>query len=434
MVRPNPETQTKTEMSWHTNRGGPAVFGSVSWDKMERQWLGSRTPDYGIKKRKKLWLDPLPYRSDLIRRVIPMSLAWSEHYDWPLGVSEYYDLHLSYHGANTPPVDYFGSEAIVEANNRALRSMNKKLQGVQANVALMFTERKQTATMLASSATRILQAARSLKRADFRGFARSLNLSPGDTAIAARQFKRVEKTPVDKRLANHWLEYVFGWLPLLSDTHDVAELLAESVSAEKEPKGSVTATARLTRSSSFRDPQTGSGHMFADYDARLSVTARIKAQYQLESEARSILSKTGISNPLSLAWEMLPFSFVVDWFLPVGQYLDSLTAFDGFTVKGSTSSTLENAVATWRLGVYNQPGYAWGKTFVSPASAEATQSRYIRVLGMPNYQFPRIRSPIGDAPLKRFLTATALLTQLFKADLDIPSTRTPRSFRVNASW
>jgi hypothetical protein len=36
------------------------------------------------------------------------------------------------------------------------------------------------------------------------------------------------------------------------------------------------------------------------------------------------MSQLGMANPLSLAWELLPYSFVVDWFLPIGQFLSSL--------------------------------------------------------------------------------------------------------------
>jgi len=34
----------------------------------------------------------------------------------------------------------------------------------------------------------------------------------------------------------------------------------------------------------------------------------------------------GLYDPLSVAWELVPFSFVADWFIPIGTYLDNLAA------------------------------------------------------------------------------------------------------------
>lgn len=34
----------------------------------------------------------------------------------------------------------------------------------------------------------------------------------------------------------------------------------------------------------------------------------------------------GLINPAVLAWELIPFSFVVDWFAPIGNTLDALDA------------------------------------------------------------------------------------------------------------
>ena len=36
-------------------------------------------------------------------------------------------------------------------------------------------------------------------------------------------------------------------------------------------------------------------------------------------------NQLGLVNPASVAWELIPFSFLVDWFLPVGKFLESYT-------------------------------------------------------------------------------------------------------------
>jgi hypothetical protein len=54
-----------------------------------------------------------------------------------------------------------------------------------------------------------------------------------------------------------------------------------------------------------------------------------KARFRLKSVTDKHLSQIGVTNPLSLAWELVPYSFVIDWFIPVGDYLGSFDALVG---------------------------------------------------------------------------------------------------------
>jgi hypothetical protein len=44
------------------------------------------------------------------------------------------------------------------------------------------------------------------------------------------------------------------------------------------------------------------------------------------------MAETGITNPLLVAWDAVPLSFVVDWFLPVNNWLKQLDTYSGFTL------------------------------------------------------------------------------------------------------
>jgi hypothetical protein len=45
----------------------------------------------------------------------------------------------------------------------------------------------------------------------------------------------------------------------------------------------------------------------------------------------AFLKQIGFDNPISLAWEILPYSFVLDWFLPIGDFLDGLNRWKGLS-------------------------------------------------------------------------------------------------------
>jgi hypothetical protein len=45
------------------------------------------------------------------------------------------------------------------------------------------------------------------------------------------------------------------------------------------------------------------------------------------SEPLSTSRALGLLDPLTVVWEIIPYSFVVDWFLPIGSYLENLAVF-----------------------------------------------------------------------------------------------------------
>jgi len=70
---------------------------------------------------------------------------------------------------------------------------------------------------------------------------------------------------------------------------------------------------------------------------------RTKVWYSVEPSYLSNLSQMGLLNPAEVAWELTPWSFVVDWFVPVGNVLEALTARVGVTfIDGFTSWKVES--------------------------------------------------------------------------------------------
>jgi hypothetical protein len=53
----------------------------------------------------------------------------------------------------------------------------------------------------------------------------------------------------------------------------------------------------------------------------------------------------GLTNPLELIWERIPYSFVVDWFLPIGGWLSTLDADFGWTHRATCSTAFTRVKA-----------------------------------------------------------------------------------------
>ena len=81
------------------------------------------------------------------------------------------------------------------------------------------------------------------------------------------------------------------------------------------------------------------------------------ARLDPEWQGARAFNQLGLLNPVSLAWELVPWSFVVDWVLPIGSVLSALSAPAGLIfIDGSLSAR------TSAEGPYTQvcfwPGYS----------------------------------------------------------------------------
>jgi len=116
-----------------------------------------------------------------------------------------------------------------------------------------------------------------------------------------------------------------------------------------------------------------------------------------------LLSQLGLVNPASLAWELVPFSFVVDWFANVGDFLASFTDTVGCTLSNTAvTTTRENGQMTQFNGYY---GTTWKASYKS-------MNRVI-YLGSPPGPTLKLR-PFKGLSISRGLTSVSLLLQNLK--------------------
>lgn len=229
--------------------------------------------------------------------------------------------------------------------NRALIDAKLKLKDQKVNFGVAFAERAQTADMVASNLSRIAKAYRDARKGHFRDASRHLGITmPGKTK------RRDGKSHKGKELHDAWLELQFGWKPLLSDIYGAAEALRE-----KDRKGStrygctVKSRKSLTDIVKKRDADTSDNAIPLWFDQRMvtKFDAFIRLDYYRDSPELAALAQTGFTNPLEIAWELVPFSFVVDWVAPIGRYLSILDAELGWKFR---DGSLTRRQVSKRLG------------------------------------------------------------------------------------
>lgn len=141
-----------------------------------------------------------------------------------------------------------------------------------------------------------------------------------------------------------WLTYRYGFLPLYND---IRAILA---GVEKEV-GSIRKTSRASGSTSANRIVLGSTttqplSTVVNWQCTVTDTVEMRAM-SLDEYIVTLNSNIGFGYKelITVPWELVPYSFVADWFANVGDYLGALVPLPGFKQLGSclvTSRKLEN--------------------------------------------------------------------------------------------
>lgn len=201
-----------------------------------------------------------------------------------------------------------------------------------------------------------------------------------------------------KFAANRWLEYQYGWKPLFQDLHDFQQKSHEVLLQDYILKGS-----KSTSSSNF---DTWGTDEVRTLKSTLSVRTEVKAK--ITNKQVHSISSWGLLNPAAIAWELVPFSFVVDWFMPVGNTLNALTATSGLTFLGGASTTKKTATYTYTGSKQGNGRY---KQVLSPGYLSGDSWSFVRDL---YFEFPRpgFYADVTPFSTARVANAAALLRQL----------------------
>lgn len=203
-------------------------------------------------------------------------------------------------------------------------------------------------------------------------------------------------------LSNHWLEYSYAYLPLLSEIHGAAKMLAElPYAAERR-----TVRSRL----SIEEPFSGAYPMglltWNVISGTRKVSREIGVHFNVDNPLLQRGAALGLTNPLAIGYELTRLSFVLDWFLPLGTTIESLDATLGCTFTKGFQTTVWESRSSSECHVNNS-------AVKQDSFVEIRRKIFQRVVlnDFPGVSMPRPRLPsyFGQA-----LSGIALLHQLFR--------------------
>jgi hypothetical protein len=226
---------------------------------------------------------------------------------------------------------YSVEDGFTAARSKAIANFYDNASEFESNVLVTLAELPKTVGLIGGTAVRLGEGFNALKRGNVRGALGALGISnPGHAKSLSKSWKSRSGSAI-QFAANSWLELQYGWKPLLSEIDNAAQDLASRW--EQDPADvMVRGTGKVFRYPTF--------HNMTDYipQGHAEFRVGIQAFYQVIDENLRNLAGLGITNPLEPAWELLPYSFVVDWFVPVGSFLKSLRSLSGMKfIRGSES-------------------------------------------------------------------------------------------------
>lgn len=281
---------------------------------------------------------------------------------------------------------YLLSLATIEARQKAFTKGQ-----ILANVIMLETGK--TLNMLTARCMQLTTAIKFVKRRDFRNAARTLQYNGADVL----KRKRWKKTWQD-----NWLEYRYGWLPLIADCETYIKRVCKGAGW-----GNVIGKGKQQIDLSDRGKLDPGG----SYERTIRVTARSRAVGTISHSALNELAASGILQLGQTVWEIIPYSFVIDWFLPVGDWVASLSEPNGWVPLGGSTS-----LAKFRASRSNYVRARLGSTtYYSdflPCNLEMVNYIYQRTAGMPM----AVALPPWNMEMNivRCIDAIALLANQFK--------------------
>lgn len=270
----------------------------------------------------------------------------------------------------------------------ALDRLNEKVRG-SLDISVALGELGSTARMIRSCLT-------------FDGFVRRLD----GLYRSERRRMRVQGSAYLKRPADVWLEYTYGWKPLISDIYSAAD---ESVRYSLN---------RLQRVSASYVERLSDGAFYSSvpnrrYPFKRTGVKGVKLGLVLDvPSSRFDIARWTSLNPASIAWELMPYSFVVDWFYDIGGALRSFETALAYGSRFKTGYRSNFVYGSHRASLaYDGP---YQGTRLVYTGVNESNLKYFSRTKLLSYPFPRPPSFEVKMGWRRLLSSAALLAQFLK--------------------
>lgn len=295
---------------------------------------------------------------------------------------------------------YIGTQGVYPRFDDAYRKAYDRFRNLarrpQAKLGTTIVEVRESFDMIHSRTLSLLRSFRAMRKGDVGGLIRELKLT-GDGATRAHSVWKNRGSKAAVSSANHYLEYIFGWKPMIEDIASAVKVLQSDF-----PFKPVKARGKIQwTSENVETPPWG----YVLSRQTTLMRCQISANVQITNPNLALANDLGFVNPAAIAFEVIPGSFLLNWFVPVGRFLESWTDWVGYSLSDIAVTRSSTANRFWEQW---NPGNLHGNV---EDECRVVDRRLEPSLWPPAMQWFKL--PGADAARERSTSVVALAIQAF---------------------
>lgn len=291
--------------------------------------------------------------------------------------------------------DKTGNRAYAKAYDKFRGQAYQKAEGLTA-----IAERASTVEMLLMRVKQVHKGASHLRRGHFVEFLNTFGIQH----LPKHRNKRWSRPQDFSKL---WLEYWMGWAPTIGDIYSACEALGQGV-PDRPIKAGAHAVNHQKKVTIY-----GSSTITCVMDTKVSV--KLQGVVQVTNPSMFQLNSLGLLNPALTVFQVIPFSWMVGWFINLEQVFGQISDWYGLKLVDLEIGCKTQITSSW---VDTDCRVLWGKAV--PKYGERTRTlhayrRHVNCKGFPTIK-PVVKLPNGLS-LTRGATLVSLLISIFTPKL-----------------
>lgn len=335
-----------------------------------------------------------PYNTSLEYRMYDTyGRTVTDTYTAATGVTQHTEYKDATFAVNSLP-DYAQKRS--HAYNRAYENFKGSVQAGSAGWAENLAQVNKTRTMIIERSLQLATVVRALKKGRF-GDVYDALWDPKDRPLRSRRPKPTRK----KSVSQNFLEFEYGIKPVVNDLQESMKILTSDI-----PLGSLKgkATERFDIRKVVRNDSNLQNYLSSER-VTAQVSCNVGARVTVSNPNVFLANQLGLID-LALPWKLVPFSFIVDWFVNVEQVLSSATDWYGVSLESTYNTLFTHGERTYRYRnqsrqLTNDP-WDWSESVCEQKSV--TMDRY---LGIPSPSL--VIKPFQGFSLERGAQAISLV-------------------------
>lgn len=394
MTRPSPEKSNGSLSCNYITDWGYTDPKVRSFVKQDRSWSGTTTPNYWNLSKQ---YDALPINDHNMKLTTRQEFTMTRFQDdtpggWSLWTDTFREISFFAYTDRSYNLSH-SKMAYEQAKARVISNV----KDMSINVAQACAEAQRTIDLVGDTARTIAKSVVLFRKGKFKQGFKALGVS---------------KTPLvsgKRGAADNWLAVQYGWLPLLTDVKGAVQALAKR---QRPPVFVFHGSATANDSRQFFHDNIGGTAGLDSREVGYTSTTKFALAFSMRNHTSRTLSSLGISDPALLVWELLPYSFVVDWFLPIGKYLESVNYTEGLSYRWGF--TVEFSKNSWQISTPGQRVVTGAYTRVDSGGpvivSDNVWYRRTKLMNAPSASLPSLKNPLSYTHM---LNGLALLSRSF---------------------